>query len=207
MRTRPAHLVVLACVLATSSARAGIFVCNTASGGEVTTDHASIDCLTYGGKELNPDGSLRRRILTQRQQDAADADALQQRATQARERQAQREQRALLTRYPDRASLDEAEVTDLRTPLGLIAGARKRLATLAAERASLDREAQFYPDHRYPVDLRSRFESNALLARQEQGVIAQQRREAARVRAQYAALLRRMQPLWERAAAATTVAP
>ena len=205
MRTRPAHLVLLACVLATPAARAGIFVCNTATGAEVTTDHASTDCLTYGGKELNPDGSVRRLILTPSQQNAAEADALQQRAAQAREQRAQREQRALLTRYPDRVSLEKAEATDLRTPLGLISGAQKRLAALAAERTSLDREAQFYPDHHYPVDLRSRFESNALLTRQEQDVIAQQRKEAARVRAEYADLLRRMQRLWARSA--TPVAP
>lgn len=202
MRTRLAQFVALTAILATHATQANIFICNTASGGTVTVDHASTDCLTYGGKELNPDGSLRRPILTAHQQQAADAAAAQQRAAQARAERAQREQRALLTRYPDRARLDEAEAGDLRTPLGLVASAQKRLEALAVEQASLKREAQFYPNGRYPADLRSRFESNALLAHQEQRVIAQQRQEARRVRSQYAALLRRMQALWARTAAA-----
>ena len=187
-------------------AQAAIFVCPSAGGAPQTSDHLTADCMMHGGRELNPDGSVRRVILSPQQQAAADA---QQRLAQ-RDAQSQldalREQRALLTRYPDAQRLAQAERDDLRTPQALIANAQQSLLDLAAERKHLLQDAQFYPDGHYPPELRNRFEANALLRRQQQQLIAGQQQAMARTRARYAALRQRMQPLWARAAAAATAA-
>jgi len=185
---------------------AAIFVCPGADGAPQTSDHLTDDCMLHGGRELNPDGSVRRVILSPRQQAAADARRrLEQRDAQ-RQLDALREQRALLTRYPDARRLAAAERDELRTPQALIANARQSLHELGAEHARLLQDAQFYPDGRYPPDLRSRFETNELLRRQQLQLIAGQQQMVARTRAQYAALRQRMQPLWARAAAAAASA-
>jgi hypothetical protein len=182
-------------------ARADIYVCRTPSGVMMTTDHLSTDCLRYGGKQLNPDGSVRRLILTPQQQNEQDAQARQQRDAREQQRRQQREQRALLTRFPDRASFDQALRNDLQTPLSLIASARQRLARLAANVKGLNQEAQFYPGGNYPAELRGKFEENKVLTEQERGLIAGQEHEMAQIRAQYADMLPQLKALWSRQAA------
>ncbi|OIQ92654.1 hypothetical protein GALL_253920 [mine drainage metagenome] len=207
MRLPTLCATMLLAALLPQRAPAAIFVCPGADGAPQTSDHLTADCMLHGGRELNPDGSVHRVILSPQQQAAADArQRLEQRDAQ-RQLDALREQRALLTRYPDAQRLAAAERDDLRTPQALIDNARQSLHDLAAERARLLQDAQFYPDGRYPPDLRNRFEANELLRRQQQQqLIAGQQQVIARTRAQYAALRQRMQPLWARTAAASASA-
>ncbi len=200
MRLRSALWLLLVPVVLPTSAWAEIFVCRTPSGVMVTTDHLSTDCLRYGGKELNPDGSVRRLILTPQQQVEQDAQTRQQREVQEQQRRKQREQRALLTRFPDRATFDQSQRSDLQTPQSLIVSARQRLQRLADALKNLKQEALFYPDGNYPLELRNKFEENKLLTQQEQGLVAGQEQEMARIRAQYALLLPQLKPLWSRQA-------
>ena len=198
MRLRMVHGFMALAAAWPAVAQADIFVCHTASGPVVTTDHLSTDCLRYGGKELNADGTVRRRILTPRQQAEQSAALTRQRQDQEQLRSKQREQRALLTRYPDREAFDQAERNDLQTPRGLIASARKRMARLASARKALQQEAQFYPSGNYPLELRNRFEENRLLMQQEQQLIAGQEAEMQRIRAQYTHLLPSLESSWAR---------
>ena len=200
MRFRSALWLLLATAMLPTPAWAEIFVCRTPSGVMVTTDHLSTDCLRYGGKELNPDGSVRRLILTPQQQVEQDAQARQQREVQQQQRRKQREQRALLTRFPDRGAFDQSQRNDLQTPQSLIVSARQRLQRLADSLKSLKQEALFYPDGNYPRELRNKFEENKLLTRQELSLIAGQEGEMAHIRAQYAELLPQLKPLWSRQA-------
>ena len=198
MRLRVVHGFMALAVVWPVAAQADIFVCRTASGAAVTTDHLSADCLRFGGKELNADGTVRRIILTPQQQAEQSAAAAQQRQDQEQARSKQREQRALLTRYPDRAAFDQAERNDLETPRWLIASARKRMARLASALKGLQQEAQFYPDGNYPLELRNKFEENRLLTKQEQELIAGQEVEMQRIRAQYTHLLPSLESSWAR---------
>ena len=185
---------------------AAIFVCPGSGGAPQTSDHLTADCLQHGGRELNPDGSLRRTILSPQQQAAADAQRRQEQRDAQHQLDALREQRALLTRFPDAQRLAAAERDALRTPQALIANAQQSLRDLAAERLHLQQETQFYPDARYPPDLRNRLETNTLLRRQQQQLISGQQQAIAQTHARYAALRQRMQPLWARTAAAAASA-
>jgi hypothetical protein len=203
MRNRLARSLILLAVLLPCQGRADIFVCHDASGGLVTTDHLSADCLANGGRQLNSDGSVQRQILSPQQQAAQDATAAQLNRQAEQAQQLERERRALVTRFPDRASFDQAQQGDLQTPLALIATAQNHLAHLRQAALSLQKEAQFYPKGNYPPDLRNAFETNAQLVKQEQLLISEQQREVAQVRAQYAALLAQLDALWARQAPAT----
>lgn len=181
-----------------AQAQAAVFVCRDAHGGTVTTDHLSGDCLQYGGKELNTDGSVRRQILTQSQQQQEQAAQSRNRAAAEQALQEQRQQRALLARYPNEAMLLESEQADLRSVQALIDAAHARLQVLGRERAHLDEDAQFYPSGNYPNDLRSRMQMNQQERAQEQQLVDSQQREMQRIRARYAALRAQLRVLWVR---------
>ena len=183
-------------------AQATVFLCHDGRGGTVTTDHLDANCLQYGGKELNPDGSVRRLILTQQQQ--ADQEQAQQREQAERDRQLreQREERALLARYPDEASLQAARAADLHSVQALIDAARQRLKVLDRERHDNALDAQFYPNGNYPADLRARMQINQSQRTEEQHMVTTQQREIHRVDQRYQDLSARLRPLWARQQAA-----
>ena len=97
--------------------------------------------------------------------------------------------------------MQRAEDAALSTPRALIANARAQLRALAAERARLEQDAQFYPNHHYPPGLRSRFETNSVLHDQQMQLIRAQQDAVARIEERYAALLLRLQRLWAHGAA------
>ncbi|WP_018913398.1 hypothetical protein [Thiomonas sp. FB-6] len=195
------------CACLPAEAQATVFLCHDGRGGTVTTDHLGSDCLQYGGKELNPDGSVRRLILTQQQQ--AQQEQAQQREQAERDRQLrrQREERALLARYPDEASLQSAHAADLHSVQALIDAARQRLKVLERERHDNALDAQFYPNGNYPADLRSRMQINQTQRAEEQQMIIAQQREILRVDQRYQELLARLRPLWARQRATGDDAP
>lgn len=193
----PLRLIVLClCALLPVAARAAIFVCRANDGSLLTTDHLSAECLSNGGREMNPDGSVRRVIPPGGRAAVAPPPAP---ATSA-SRQRQREDRALLIRYPDVASLDAAERADLQGPQALIDSANAQLADLRRKARALAQEQQFYQHHAEPADLRGRIETNRVLIQQQQSLIATQKAELDGIRARYAALRQRLAALWAHSA-------
>lgn len=197
-----AALAALLLAALPGACEAAVFVCRDANGGTVTSDHLTSDCLQYGGKELETDGSVRRLLLTsqqQREQQAAQQQLQQQRDASLHE---QREQRALLGRYPDEATLMAAQADDVKSVQALADAARQRLQVLTREQHKLQQDAQFYPKGDYPADLRGRIELNREQRQQEQQLVLAQQREVQRIRARYATLLAKLRPMWEQQRAA-----
>jgi hypothetical protein len=190
------------CACLPATARAAVFLCHDGHGGTVTTDHPSSDCLQYGGKELNPDGSVRRLILTQQQQEQQEQARQREQTQRDSQLREQREQRALLARYPDAATLQGARTADLHSVQALIDAARQRIQVLDRERHENALDAQFYPNGNYPSDLRARMQINQVQREQEQQMIQAQQRELQRVNRRYDELRARLRPLWARQAAA-----
>ena len=190
------------CLLLTAAqgAHADIYLCRDANGTLVSSDRLTNDCLTYGGKVIGSDGVVRRRILTMREQaqEAQDKEAAQALSRQQRERQ--REDRALLLRYPNMAALEQARVNDLDRPNSLIQDAQKQLATLERQLKLLNIDAQFYPQGPLPLELRTKLDENKVLTKQETDLISGQKAEITRINREYDALRARMQPLWTRTA-------
>ncbi len=185
---------------AAQGAHADIYLCRDANGTLVSSDRLTNDCLTYGGKVIGSDGVVRRRILTMREQaqETQDKEAAQALSRQQRERQ--REDRALLLRYPNMAALEQARVNDLDRPNSLIQDAQKQLATLERQLKLLNIDAQFYPQGPLPLELRTKLDENKVLTKQETDLISGQKAEITRINREYDALRARMQPLWTRTA-------
>lgn len=200
--TVPPLRSIFFCLLLTAAqgAHADIYLCRDANGTLVSSDRLTNDCLTYGGKVIGSDGVVRRRILTMREQaqEAQDKEAAQALSRQQRERQ--REDRALLLRYPNMAALEQARVDDLKRPNSLIQDAQKQLATLERQLKQLQIDAQFYPQGPLPLELRTKLDENKVLTKQETDLISGQKAEITRINREYDALRARMQPLWTRTA-------
>lgn len=193
-------VVCCVCLGTAQAAHADIYLCRDASGSLVTSDHLTSDCLTYGGRVVAPDGTVKRRILTPKEQAQAAQQERAERELLRQQRDKQREDRALLLRYPDEAALERARADDLARPTALIAEAKKQLERLAREHKQLELDAQFYPKGPLPLELRTKFDENKVLTAQENALISGQQQEIARINREYDALRARMQPLWARTA-------
>lgn len=124
-------------------ASAGIFSCVDEQGRRHSADRPIPDCLNREQSELNPSGTVRRKI--------APAMTDQQRAeAQERERQAlierqqavverQREQ-ALLLRYPDQAAHDRERALAIEQVSEVIKVSTRRIAELQEQRSALENE-------------------------------------------------------------------
>jgi hypothetical protein len=182
-------------------AHADIYLCRDANGTLVSSDRLTQDCLTYGGRVIGSDGTVRRRILTMKEQ-AALAQANEAAENLARQqRDQQRENRALLLRYPNEAALEAARVNDLNRPQSMIEDAEKQLTTLQRQLKRLQIDAQFYPQGPLPLELRTKLDENKVLTKQQTELIAGQKDEIVRINREYDALRTRMKPLWARASA------
>jgi hypothetical protein len=202
--TPPRFRALSFCLLlsAAQGAHADIYLCRDANGTLVSSDRLTNDCLTYGGRVIGSDGTVRRRILTAKEQAQAaqETEAAQSLARQQRERQ--REDRALLLRYPNEAALEQARLNDLDRPNALIRDAKKQLTALERQLKQLNIDAQFYPQGPLPLELRTKFDENKVLTQQENTLITGQNAEIARINREYDALRARLKPLWARAASA-----
>lgn len=201
LTVHPLRSIFFCFLLSTAQgAHADIYLCRDANGTLVSSDRLTNDCLTYGGKVIGSDGVVRRRILTMREQaqETQDKEAAQALSRQQRERQ--REDRALLLRYPNMAALEQARVNDLDRPNSLIQDAQKQLATLERQLKQLNIDAQFYPQGPLPLELRTKLDENKVLTKQETDLISGQKAEITRINREYDTLRARMQPLWTRTA-------
>jgi hypothetical protein len=117
-------------------------------------------------------------------QDAIDAEAA---------KEAQREDRQLLGKYPDEAAHREARAADLEPVIGNIRRAKTRLDQLLVERRPIDEEVKFYAGRTVPAALKrlidasdAAFAAQADLFRglqqQIEGIVATYDREGERLR-------------------------
>lgn len=181
-----------------TAAHADIYICRDASGQLNSSDRMTEDCLRYGGKIIGPDGTVRSRILTAKEQ-AALAQAREAAENAARQqRDKDRQDRALLLRYPNPQALEQAHRTDLERPAQLIAQATRQLKELKQQLQRLQADAQFYPQGPLPLDLRTKLEENRVLTRQAHDLISGQQAEITRIDRHYATLRTRLEPLWAR---------
>jgi hypothetical protein len=105
---------------------------------------------------------------------------------------------ALIAKYPDEASVARARNNELKPVLERIAASHGRLAELAKPRARIDSDLEFYPDlKKTPAELRRRVDQNDALVSAQQSILQNAEREAAKLNADYGALLARLRVLWE----------
>jgi hypothetical protein len=195
-----AAAVLLGAWLSQAGAQA-IYTCVDSKGRRLTADRPIVDCIDREQKELNPSGTVKRKLppsptLEER---AAEEERARQ-AQQERNRLAEekRRTRALVARYPHKAAHDKERNEALAAVDVVIVTANRRLVTLQAERQRLDTELEFYRKDpaRIPPLLKRQIEENERQLAEQRRFIASQNGEKDRVNARFDEELALLRQLW-----------
>lgn len=204
--------VLLGALLAQARAQA-IFTCIDAKGHRLTADRPIPECTDREQKELNASGTLKRKIgptLTAEERAAEEEKAKLAADERNRQLEEKRRERALLTRYPNKATHDAERVKALASVDDAIVAARKSIAELVAQRQRQDMELEFYKRDpaKVPAVLRRQVEETEQHLAAQQRFIDNQDSEKKRVNARFDEELVTLHQLWaQRALPGVAAAP
>jgi hypothetical protein len=188
----------------------GIYTCVDAKGHRLTSDRPIIDCIDREQQVLSPQGQVMRKIgpsLTAGERAAEEEKA--RRAAEERNRLAEekRRDRALLVRYPDRATHDKERAQAIASIDDVIATANRRIVELGDERRTLETELEFHKGDiaKAPASLKRKIDENEQNVAAQKRFIANQEEEKKRTNARFDEEVVRLKPLWAQAAPAAAV--
>ncbi len=179
----------------------GIYSCTDSKGRVLTADRPIADCNDREQTELNPSGTVRRKVdptYTAREQADRDERDRQAQLLAARQLEDRRRERALLMRYPNAAAHDHERAEALVQIDVVIQAAKTRLNELADDRRKIDDELEFYKSDpsKAPDALRRRAEDNDRSVAVQNRFIGEQQDEKKRVNARFDEEQSRLKPLW-----------
>ncbi len=203
--------VLLGSWLAPAAAQ-GIYTCTDGKGRTHTSDRPIADCLDREQKELNPSGTVRRKLgptLTAQERAAKEEKDRQAEAERSRLAEEKRRDRALLTRYPNKAEHDKERQAALSQVDEVIKAASRRVGELIAQRKGIDAELEFYQKDpsRAPPWLRRQVEENEQSVAIQRRFIADQEGEKKRVNARFDEEQVKLRSLWLLQAPAASTEP
>lgn len=180
---------------------AQIYTCIDASGRKITSDRPIAECLSKDQKELNPSGTVKRvvkPIMTAEEQRVADQKQKEDMEEKARVEEERRKNRALLSRYPNRASHDKERADAIAQVDEVIKAAQKRVGELADQRKIINAELEFYKKDpsKAPASLRRQIEDNERSVVVQRRFIGDQDDEKKRANARFDEELDRLRKLW-----------
>lgn len=180
-----------------------IYTCVDARGNRLSSDRPIPECLNQDQRLLNRDGTLKAVVPpAQSPEEKARAEATKRQADQARlarEAEARRD-RALLARYPDQATHDEARARAQEPVTRQIEAARRRLAELEVETQALASEREALGKKSMPQAMRARVAANEGAIEAQRTILRDQEAERERLTLQFDAELARLRALWAGAA-------
>ena len=178
-----------------------IFTCVDAKGRRITADRPIPECLDREQRELNPSGTVKRQIApSQTAQERAADEARERQAAeeQARIAEEKRRDRALLARYPNRASHDSERGEALKQVDEVVVLAQRRIDDLKAQRKAIDTEFEFYrrDPAKAPLALRMRQQDHLAAEQAQLRFIDEQGQEKKRINQRFDRELQRLGQLW-----------
>ncbi len=196
-------LLCIACVVHAQSAppASGVYTCIDAKGRKLTSDRPIPECTDREQRVLNPSGTTKQTVgPTLTAQERAVVEEKEKQALEERNRIAEEKRRdkALLIRYPNKAIHDQERAEALAQINVVKQAATNRLTELAAQRAKLNDEMEFYKKDptKAPVYLRRQVDDNNTSTTVQKRFIAEQDDEARRVNQRFDDELARLRALW-----------
>ena len=191
------------------AAWAQIYTCTDASGRKLTSDRPIAECLSKDQKELNPSGTVKRvvkPVMTADEQRAADQKLKEENDEKARAEEERRKNRALLSRYPNKATHDKERSLALAQVDEVIKAAQKRIGELAEQRKKINEELEFYKKDpsKLPPSVKRQLEDNERSVVVQRRFIGDQDDEKRRANARFDEELDRLRKLWAQAALPAT---
>ncbi len=184
-----------------AAAAQGIYTCTDGKGRVLNADRPIADCIDREQKELNPSGTVRRKVgpsLTGPERAAQEAQQKLAQEEQNRQLEEKRRDRALLVRYPNKAVHDQERAAALPQVDDVIRSAQKRVGELQAEHQNIDTELEFYKKDpsRAPAALKRQADDNARSTAVQNRFIAEQDAEKKRINARFDDELVKLKQLW-----------
>jgi hypothetical protein len=202
-------LLVVACtvVFATglSHAQTGggsIYTCIDRNGRKLTADRPIPECLDREQRELGPTGVVRRQVgpsLTEDERAQLEAQRRKEVEDRARVAEERRKERALIARYPDKATHDAERAAAIAMVDEVTATAEKRIIELRAQRKAFDAQMEAYKSdpNKAPMALRRNIGENEENMAEQLRFLAGQDRDKRRVHQRFDAELAHLRKLWE----------
>ena len=199
-----------------ANAGAGIYSCIDSKGRTITADRPIPDCIDREQRELNPSGTVKRKVdptLTAKEQADREEKDRQAQAAALRAQEERPRERALLIRYPTPGAHDRERAEALAQIDAVIQAARKRLSELAVDRKKIDEELEFYAKDvsKAPSSIKRELDDIQQSVAVQNRFIADQEDEKKRVNARFDDERIRLSKLWPpqsmTPAAATGVTP
>ena len=203
---------VTAVILSGNAMAQSIYTCVDGKGRKITSDRQIAECTDRTQHELSPSGTVKRVLgpmLTERERTAQDEKEKLDVAVRMREQEEKRRNRALLLRYPNRASHDKERELALVLVDELTTAAVLRMQELAAQRVSINSDFEFFkkdPSKAPAALVRRRDENDSNVAGQTR-YVAEQTLEKQRVNARFDEELVKLQQLWAMANAPVAGVP
>lgn len=179
----------------------GVYTCVDGKGRKLTADRPIPECTDREQKILNPSGTVKAKIgpnLTA--QERAELEQKERREIEERNRAAdeKRRDRALLTRYPNKAVHDQERELALAQIGVVVQAAKTRLDELIKQRVAIDQEMEFYKKDpaTAPAYLRRQLDENIQSQSVQRRFIGEQDGEIQRVKARFDDELVRLRQLW-----------
>ena len=201
--------VVVACtvVFATglSHAQTGggsIYTCIDRNGRKLTADRPIPECLDREQRELGPTGVLRRQVgpsLTEDERAQLEAQRRKEVEDRARVAEDRRKERALIARYPDKATHDAERAAAIAMVDEVTATAEKRIIELRAQRKAFDAQMEMFKSdpNKAPMALRRNIGENDESMAEQLRFLAGQDRDKRRVHQRFDAELAQLRKLWD----------
>jgi hypothetical protein len=179
----------------------GIYTCTDAKGRTITADRPVADCSDREQIQLNPSGTVKRKVdPTYSARELAEREDRERQAQQvaARQLEERRRERALLVRYPNAEAHDRERAEALVQIDVVIQAAKKRLDELAEDRKKIDDELEFFKSDpaKAPDSVRRKLDDNMTSVAVQKRFIGEQEDEKKRVNARFDEERTRLVPLW-----------
>jgi hypothetical protein len=184
----------------------GIYTCVDAKGRRLTSDRPIIECIDREQRELTPGGTVKRRIGPSLTAEERAAEEEKQRlAIEEHNRllEEKKRERALLTRYPDKAAHDKERQAALAQADGAIESASLHAQELVKERKRLALELEFFKNDpaKIPPKLKRQIEENANNVEAQKRFVLAQEEEKRRINVRFDEELGKLRQLWAQRAA------
>ena len=205
VRAAAAAAALLACAAGPGHAAdpppGGIYTCVDAKGRRLTADRPILECIDREQTEMSSGGITRRKIgpsLTAVERAAEEDKARRLEEDRIRVAEEKKREKALVTRYPNRAMHDKERTEALALVDSVTVAAQKRTAELQVQRKFLDGEVEFYKvdPSRMPAKLRRQIEETDKQLDAQKRFLVDQEVEKVRVNARFDEELARLRTLW-----------
>jgi len=182
-------------------AQAGIYTCVDAKGRRLTSDRPILDCLDREQTELSSSGKVVRKLgpsLTGEERAIEEEKQRKALEEKARIEEEKRRDRALLSRFPDRATHDKEREIALGVIDEVIKAAQRRVSELHWQRKKLDSEMEFYKGDakQVPAAVKRQIDENENQVASQRRFIGNQEEEKKRINQRFDDELVRLNPLW-----------